>query len=70
LKNYEKEVASKVWKGALILGVEDNVILGDSSKVLERGNGKVVDCIKEIQVNEKRDEEESIIRERKKTVHQ
>jgi hypothetical protein len=70
LENYEKEVASKVWKGALILGVEDNVILGDSSKVLEHGNGKVVDCIKEIQVNEKRDEEESIIRERKKTVHQ
>jgi hypothetical protein len=70
LKNYEKEVASKVWRGASILGVEDNVNLGDNSKVLERGNGMVVDCIKEIQFNEKRDEEESIIKERKKSVHQ
>jgi hypothetical protein len=38
--------------------------------VLEQGNGVVVDCIKEIQFNEKRDEEESIKRERLKSVHQ
>jgi hypothetical protein len=70
LKNYEQEVASKVWSGALVLGVEETLNLGDSSKVLEQGNGVVVDCIKEIQFNEKRDEEESIKRERLKSVHQ
>jgi hypothetical protein len=33
-------------------------------------SSKVVDCIKEIQDNEKRDEVESIKREHKKFVHQ
>jgi hypothetical protein len=70
LKNYEQEVASKVWNGALLLGVEENPNLGESSNMLEQGNCLVVDCIKEIQVNEKRDEEESIKRERLKSVHQ
>jgi hypothetical protein len=70
LQNYEQEVASKVWRGALVLGVEENLNLGESSTAVERGNVTVVDCIKEIQVNEKRDEEECIKRERKKLVHQ
>jgi hypothetical protein len=70
LQNYEQEVASKVWRGALVLGVEENPKLGESSSAAERGNGTVVDCINEIQVNEKRDEEECIKRERKKFVHQ
>jgi hypothetical protein len=70
LQNYEQEVASKVWRGALVLGVEETLNLGESSMAAERGNGTVVDCINEIQVNEKRDEEECIKRERKKFVHQ
>jgi hypothetical protein len=61
LKNFEQEVASKVWKGALALGVEEN-----NMHVSSKG----VDCIKEIQDNEKRDEVESIKREHKKFVHQ
>jgi hypothetical protein len=61
LKIFEQEVASKVWKGALALGVEEN-----NMHVSSKG----VDCIKEIQDNEKRDEVESIKREHKKFVHQ
>jgi hypothetical protein len=70
LKKYEQEMASKVWSGALVLRVEETLNLGEGSKVLEQGSGNVVDCIKEIQVNEKCDEVESIKRERQKSIHQ
>jgi hypothetical protein len=70
LKKFEQEVASKLWSGALVLGVEETVNLGESSKAIEQGSGIVVDCIKEIKVNEKRDEVESIKRERQKSIHQ
>jgi hypothetical protein len=70
LKKFEQEVASKLWSGALVLGVEETVNLGESSKAIEQGSGIVVDCIKEIQVNEKRDEVKSIKREHKKSIHQ
>jgi hypothetical protein len=70
LKKFEQEVASKLWSGALVLGVEETMNLGDSSKVKEQGSGNIVDCIKEIQVNEKCDEVECIKRERQKSIHQ
>jgi hypothetical protein len=70
LKNFEQEVASKVWKGALPLGVEENSVSIDNTKMNMHVSSKGVDCIKEIQDNEKRDEVESIKREHKKFVHQ
>jgi hypothetical protein len=70
LKNFEQEVASKVWKGVLALGVEENSVSVVNTKMNKHVSSKVVDCIKEIQDNEKRDEVESIKREHKKFVHQ
>jgi hypothetical protein len=70
LKNFEQEVASKVWKGALPLGVEENSVSIDNTKMNMHVSSKGVDCIKKIQDNEKRDEVESIKREHKKFVHQ
>jgi hypothetical protein len=70
LKNYEHEVSSKVWNGALTLGVEELAVLVNSSKVDGSGKGVSVDFIKEIKDNEKRDEIESSIREHHKSVYQ
>jgi hypothetical protein len=63
LKKQEKEVASKVWSGAVGLGVELNAGVGINSK----GHTEE-ECIFEIQENEKRDEIERIRRERQKPV--
>jgi hypothetical protein len=70
LNFFEQEVASKVWKGVLALGVEENSVSVVNTKMNKHVSSKVVDCIKEIQDNEKRDEVESIKREHKKFVHQ
>jgi hypothetical protein len=70
LKNYEQEVASKVWNRALTLGVEELAVPVDGSKVNGRGKGVSVDFIKEIKDNEKRDELESSRREHHKSVYQ
>jgi hypothetical protein len=50
LKNFEQEVVSKVWNGALQLGVVCNP-LGERG-----GDVQAVDLEAEIQENEKRDE--------------
>jgi hypothetical protein len=70
LKKFEQEVASKVWNGALTLGVEAAGVSVDGSKVNGHGLGEPVDCIKEIKANEKRDEVESIRREHRNFVYQ
>jgi hypothetical protein len=66
LKKYEQEVASKVWKGALALGVELSSTGGHGSS--EKGVKKAEKCVAEIKENEKRDEDERIRREHKQPV--
>jgi hypothetical protein len=70
LKKHEQEVASKVWEGAIFLGVEDNTNVGGECEVNGLKGGTKVNCIKEIQANEKRDEEESVRRERQNLCNQ
>jgi hypothetical protein len=69
LEKYDRDVALKVWKGAASLGVEENSVSGGG--ILKKGSrlGTKEDCILEIMNNEKRDEEESIRREQRKSVH-
>jgi hypothetical protein len=63
LKKFEQEVVSKVWHGAVELGV-------DCSSLDDKGVKLKEVCLKEILDNELRDEEESIRREHKKAIHQ
>ncbi|MCH92484.1 hypothetical protein A2U01_0013424 [Trifolium medium] len=69
LKKHEKEVASKVWRGALEVGVEVNLETGAGVKEGVVRGGTEVECILEIQDNEKRDKEERSRREQHKTFH-
>jgi hypothetical protein len=69
LKKHEQEIASKVWQGAVSLGVVENAESGGGSRENVSFGGEENVCIFEIQNNEKRDEEESIRRERKNSVH-
>jgi hypothetical protein len=62
LKKFEQEVVSKVWHGAVELGVE-------CSSHDDKGERLKEVCLKEILDNELRDEEESFKREHKKVVH-
>jgi hypothetical protein len=58
-----------VWHDAISLGVEENAKLGGGRREDVSYSGYENVCIFEIQNNEKRDEEESIRRERKNSVH-
>jgi hypothetical protein len=65
LKNFEQEVVSKVWNGALQLGVVCNP-LGEREDV-EISAGLEAVCLKEIQENEKRDAVGKVRREQLKS---
>jgi hypothetical protein len=69
LKKFEQEVVSKVWKGAVELGVD--LASCGSKGALDSGAIGVMEevCRKEIQENEKRDAEESSRREHRKNNH-
>ncbi|WJX73075.1 hypothetical protein P8452_56896 [Trifolium repens] len=49
LKNFEQEVASKVWKGALPLGVEENSVSIDNTKMNMHRENETGDVPKSIQ---------------------
>jgi hypothetical protein len=68
LKNLEHKVVSKVWKGALDLGVMCNS-MGDRGGAELAGDMEEV-CLQEIQDNEKRDEAGKLRREHLKSLHQ
>jgi hypothetical protein len=68
LKKFEQEVVSKVWKGAVDLGV-DIPSVGYKSGAEGAFGGLEEVCRKEIQDNEKRDEEERTRREHHKSCH-
>jgi hypothetical protein len=68
LNGLEQEVVSKVWKGALDLGVVCNSLGGREGVDIAEGLEAV--CLKEIQDNEKRDEEGKLRREHSKSLHQ
>jgi hypothetical protein len=63
MKKFEQEVVSKVWNGAVELGVECSSLDDKGARLKEV-------CLQEILDNELRDEEESIRREHKKSVNQ
>jgi hypothetical protein len=65
LKKYEQKVASKVWHDALKLGVEVTSPRTTEHRLVDQSEDA---CILEIQENEKRDEEESLRREHKKSL--
>jgi hypothetical protein len=68
IPNRLQNTNSKVWHGALVLGIECNSI-GDKGGVVKGVKNEIeVVCLKEIQENEKRDEVESFRREHKKSV--
>jgi hypothetical protein len=69
LKNFEHEVVSKVWKGAVELGVELTACGSKGEVEIGAIGGLEKVCLKEIQENEKRDKEESIRREQSKNSH-
>jgi hypothetical protein len=68
LKKFEQEVVSKVWKGAVDLGV-DIPSVGYKGGAEGAFGGLEEVCRKEIQDNEKRDEEERTRREHHKSCH-
>jgi hypothetical protein len=68
LQKFEQEVISKVWKGAVELGVEIDPC--GSTEGLDSGALGALEevCLKEIQDNERRDEAESLRREQRNNV--
>ncbi|CAJ2645074.1 unnamed protein product [Trifolium pratense] len=70
LKKYDREVASKVWNGALELGVEVTSLAVEKAKELKTKGNSEEKCIQEIQPNEKRDAEERFRREQQPSLHQ
>jgi hypothetical protein len=63
LKKFDQEVVSKVWHGAVELGVECSSLDDNGVRLKEV-------CLKEISDNELRDVAESNRRVHKKVVHQ
>ncbi|MCI20323.1 hypothetical protein A2U01_0041485, partial [Trifolium medium] len=70
LRKYDREVASKVWNGALELEVEVTSLAEAVTKNLGAQGNTEEECIQEIQENEKRDVEEGIRREQHQFIHQ
>jgi hypothetical protein len=68
LKKYEEEVVSKVWNGAVELGVELGTVGEKSSGDQGDIPKKAARCVVEIKENEKRDEEERLRREHKQSL--